>query len=219
MENSSKRRELDRDLAGCAAAHVRLVERLADLDDRSARQPSSLPDWTVGHVITHLARNADSHVRMFDAAARGEIAWQYPSAQSREDEIEAGAPRPAVELIDDLRSSIDRLERTWRSAPATAWSGEGLNAQGPVPIDDLPFRRWREVEVHHADLGLGYAPADWPADYVKLELARLTMTWASRRSMGLTDLPAAARELPPTTRLAWLLGRAEIDGLAPAGVF
>jgi maleylpyruvate isomerase len=219
VENSSNRRELGRDLAGCAAAHQRLLARVAQLTDEHARQPSLLPDWSVGHVIAHLARNADSHVRMFDAAARGEVAWQYPSAGFRADEIEAGAVLPAGELVADLRTSIERLEHVWATASPATWAGEGLNAQGPVPIDDLPFRRWREAEVHHADLGLGYTPADWPADYVKLELARLTMTWASRRSMGLTELPASATALPPTTRLAWLLGRVEVDGLAPAGVF
>ena len=27
--------------------------------------------------------------------------------------------------------------------------------------------RWREVEVHRADLGLGYDRSDWPAEYVR----------------------------------------------------
>jgi hypothetical protein len=35
---------------------------------------------------------------------------------------------------------------------------------------DLLFVRWREVCVHHADLGLGYTWADWDDEYVRLEL-------------------------------------------------
>ena len=80
------------------------------------------------------------------------------------------------------------------------------------------FLRWREVEVHRADLGLGYGPDDWPAEYVRTELVGLEMRWNARRPMGLTGLPPAALAAPEPHRLAWLLGRAEIDGLDPAGV-
>jgi hypothetical protein len=37
--------------------------------------------------------------------------------------------------------------------------------------------------------------------------------------MGTTGLPEAALKAPPVLRLQWLLGRAEIDDLGPAGVF
>jgi hypothetical protein len=40
--------------------------------------------------------------------------------------------------------------------------------------------------------------------------------WAARRPMGLTTLPEAALHRPPHERLAWLLGRAELDDLPPA---
>ena len=83
---------------------------------------------------------------------------------------------------------------------------------------DLVFRRWRETEIHHADLGLGYEFSDWPADFVRIDLARMSAQWASRKPMGLTDLPAAALALAPPDRLAWLWGRLDIDGLAPAGM-
>jgi hypothetical protein len=44
------------------------------------------------------------------------------------------------------------------------------------------------------------------------------MLWASRKPMGMTDLPPRALSVPPHQRVAWLLGRAEIEGLAPAGI-
>jgi uncharacterized protein (TIGR03083 family) len=49
-------------------SHARLRRTLAGLTDAGARRPSLLPGWTVGHVLTHLARNGDSHVRMLDGA-------------------------------------------------------------------------------------------------------------------------------------------------------
>jgi hypothetical protein len=100
-----------------------------------------------------------------------------------------------------------------------AWAGEGLSVFGPVAINDLPFRRWRETVVHHADLGLAYSWSDWPADYVRVELTRRTMEWASRKPMGLTALPPAALALTDHERVAWLLGRTVVDGLDPAGIF
>ncbi len=213
-------RELDRDVAGCAGAHQRLLAGLDGLDDATVQQPSRLPGWTVGHVLTHLARNADSFTRLFAAAARGEVADQYPGgAAQREADIAAGAARSAAELVRDVRASVYALEGAWSVADAGTWGGQGRTAVGAVPITELPFRRWRETEVHHVDLGLGYAPADWPADYVRLELARMEMLWASRRPMGLTTLPAEALAAPAPLRLAWLLGRAELPGVGPAGIF
>jgi maleylpyruvate isomerase len=29
----------------------------------------------------------------------------------------------------------------------------------------MPGARWTELEIHHADLGLGYGPADWPVEF------------------------------------------------------
>ena len=213
-------KELDRSIAGCAAAHQRLLSDLAELTDEQARQPSLLPDWSVGHVLTHLARNADGNVRMLDAANRGEATEQYAGGmESRAADIEAGAGRPASELVADVRESTYGLERQWASMSADGWNGEGLTVRGPMPIAEVPFRRWREVEVHHADLGLGFTSSDWSAEYVRLELQRMLMLWASRRPMGMTQLPPEALAVPPHQRLSWLLGREEIEGLAPAGIY
>ena len=64
---------------------------------------------------------------------------------------------------------------------------------GVLPAEELPFRRLREVEVHHVDLGLGYSPAEWPAAYVDRELARSPPRLQARAD----GAPLAA----------WLLGR------------
>ena len=95
------------------------------------------------------------------------------------------------------------------------------NSQGEsVPHADLPMRRWREVVVHHADVGdAGFTPQDWPQDYVREDLRRMEMLYNARKPMGVTGLPEAALRAGPLDRLCWLLGRADIDGLPPAGVF
>jgi maleylpyruvate isomerase len=173
----------------------------------------------VGHVATHIARNAEGHLRMLDAAKRGEVAAMYEGGpQQRTDDIEAGAHRSAAELLADVSTTATQLEAAWAALPERAWAGHGITFGGETTMADLLFIRWRETTVHHADLGLGYSWKDWDADYVRLELARLTMLWASRRPMGLTDLPLEAMSVTDHQRVAWLLGRAEIGGLAAAGI-
>jgi maleylpyruvate isomerase len=196
----------DADIVGATAAHARLLVHLAGLADADVTRPSLLPGWSVGHLLTHLARNADSHVRMLEGAAAGQELEQYEGGRAeREAAIEAGAGRPAVELVDDVRVACDRLERLWATLPDYAWDGHGVNADGQRrPCVLLPFHRWREVEVHQADLGLGPSWEDWSDDYVARELPRALATVPER----LGD-PGARRRVT-----AWLLDRGPVP--APA---
>jgi len=212
--------EVRRDVRGATLAHEELLVGLSGLTDAAVRRPSLLPGWTVAHTLTHIARNADSHVLMLQGAQRGAVAAQYPGGlEQRNADIEAGVDRSAEQLVADVGESNARLQATWLAMTEDGWNGQGSAGFGPVAVNDLPFRRWRETVVHHADLGLGYSWRDWPADYVRIELGRLIMLWASRKPMGLTTLPATAVALSDHERAAWLLGRAAVDGLDAAGIF
>jgi maleylpyruvate isomerase len=56
----------------CRTAHTRLRATAERITDEQVRSPSRLPGWTIGHVLTHVARNADGHARRLAAALRGE---------------------------------------------------------------------------------------------------------------------------------------------------
>lgn len=193
------------DLAGCVAAHGRLLDSCATLTDDQARGPSRLPGWSVGHLLTHLARNADSAVRRWEAAARHEVVDQYAGGYpGRAADIEAGAGRPAAELVADVRTSARRFEETAAALDDDTWdrpvrAGSG----GERPARTLVLARWREVEVHHVDLGLGYRPADWPPALVARVLPEV--------------LPGLAERADPAAVLAWALGRGPAPDLAPWG--
>ena len=45
--------------------------------------------------------------------------------------------------------------------------------RGPEPALGLAWARWREVEMHRVDLGLGYAPADWSPAFSRRLLEEL----------------------------------------------
>ncbi len=146
---------------------------------------------------------------------RGEVGEQYASVEQRNGDIERGATRSAEELVMDLRLSIYGLEAAWASANERTWQGQGRNLRGAViEMSSLVFLRWREVEIHHADLNLGFGYDDLTPLYVRLELDQQIMLWRSRKPMGMTDLPEIAKKLVPSQRLAWLMGRVEVDGLA-----
>ncbi len=187
------------DVAEIRASQGRLQMAIADLDDVAVRAPSQLPEWTVGHVLTHIARNADSVVRRLDGAVRGDSVTQYAGGvDGRAAEINGGANRSAIELIADVRDSGARLLETLDSVPDDVWDGSVLDLNGrAMPTTMMAFIRWREVEVHHVDLGLGYTIGDWPVSLVQ--------RWLPLLVDDLTDR-AEDRAL-----MAWLIGR----GAAP----
>jgi maleylpyruvate isomerase len=214
-------------------SHARLLATVDGLDDATARRPSLLPGWDVAMVVTHLARNADGHANVAEGAARGEVRRRYPSPQARDDGIEAGRGRGAAQVGDDLHAAVARLEAAWASLPAAAWSTVGRSATDePEPLADAPRYRWRETEVHHVDLGLGFTVDDWDAAFVARELAEWVPGLPHRLAGGggvevvATDTgdtwrlgpPEAATRIDAPSRhlLAWLTGR-RTEGLPAIG--
>jgi maleylpyruvate isomerase len=97
---------------GCVTAQAALDRALEGLEDATARNPSLLPGWSVGHLLTHLARNADSVVWRLAGGAGGEQRDQYPGGMTqRHNDIEDGAGRPAGELVLDVRRTSQAVER------------------------------------------------------------------------------------------------------------
>lgn len=200
------------DIGDVRTAHARLVGHLHDLDPVDPTRPSRLPDWTIGHVLTHIARNADSVLSML--AGRP----QYPHGRAgRNADIEAGAGRSWADLLDDVERTATAVDDAL--AARDDWTGTVDTIGGSRPTSMVPFLRLREVSIHHTDLGLGVDMGDLPARYVRTELRLMEMLWRANKPMGLTPLPGAALALPPSTRLAWLMGRVEVDGLPPAAIF
>ena len=193
------------EVAEVRAAHERLHAAVAGLGEDVLRRDSRLPGWTVAHVLVHLARNADSIVRRLAAAAEGRVVEQYPGgAAGRAVEIEAGVQRSAAEVLADLRAADEAVDRVLAAADAPTWGGTvQLGGGGSGPAAALVFRRWREVEVHHVDLGLGYDLAQWPDALVARWLPEL-----------LTALPGRA---DPRALVAWATGRGPAPALPPWG--
>jgi len=195
----------EREIAGTAAAHAKLHDAVAGLSDDDMRSDCRLPDWTVGHLLTHLARNADSVTRRLQGAQERRLVPQYVGGRlGRAGEIEAGAGRSAAEIVADLRAADRAVDEMFADTDPAVWERPVLKGGDvEVPAADLAFARWREVEVHLVDLGRGYSSSDWPDGLVQRWLPSLLDELAGR---------ADGR-----TVMAWLLGRGDPPVLGPWG--
>ncbi|MBD0292523.1 MAG: maleylpyruvate isomerase family mycothiol-dependent enzyme [Jiangellaceae bacterium] len=157
------------------AATERLLRTAGSFDDTSIGAPSMCPGWTRAHVLSHVARNADSHTNLFTWARTGVQTPQYPSREARAADIDAGARRSAAEIVEDVRASAQRFSAAVASLPDEAWERQvrmGPAATGRViPARRVLWHRLREVEIHHVDLDSGYAPADWSPAFVARALS------------------------------------------------
>ena len=145
----------------------RLLASLGSLAEADVTRPSLCPGWTVGHVLTHLARNADGLRRSAEGARRGERVPMYDSLQARARDIEAGAARPMRELAADVTASASALAGAWSAMRAGDWEREMPHHRfGPRPVSDSPMMRLTEVEIHHVDLAGGFGPDEWPSSFV-----------------------------------------------------
>jgi maleylpyruvate isomerase len=190
-------------IAGCRAAHAALLADLDGLTEAQARQPSALPGWSVGHLLTHIARNADSVVRRLEGAARGEVLDQYVGGvEGRAAAIARGAGRPAGELVADVRQSAAAAEQVMARLPAAAWGAPSRPSRG-VEEDGraVVFSRWREVVVHHGDLELSALPVPLPPALVE--------AWLPQELAGL------GTRTDPAALLWWILGRGPAPRLDP----
>ncbi|MDQ6698529.1 MAG: maleylpyruvate isomerase N-terminal domain-containing protein [Actinomycetota bacterium] len=195
------------DLQRVSDAQQRFLRAMDDLSDATVAAPSLLPGWTVGHVLAHVARNADSHVRRTEAAVRGEMVDQYPGGlPGRADEIDRTARGTARQLRDDVARSAETLASTWQETPDEAWSQVTRDVGGRErPLHRLPSRRWQELEVHVVDLGTSITHRDWPAEFVDDWLPRLRLDLAGRLPPRVD--PPEPGVLDGRDELAWLYGR------------
>jgi maleylpyruvate isomerase len=218
-------------LAQLAEATAGLTTGISALTDAEAREPSLLPNWTRGHVLTHIARNAEGGTRLLTWALTGEPSYEYPSVEERATAIEAGAARPAGVLVADVRATAQALADAAAKLPPDAWQHQVTWTTGEqTPADMIVRSRLAEVLLHHADLDYRYGPAAWPTPFVH---DMLTITTGALINGPSTELAAHlgasdtgrsfqigstsdAIQLRGTEAdlLAWLLGRSDGAGLA-----
>ncbi|HEY1323569.1 MAG TPA: maleylpyruvate isomerase N-terminal domain-containing protein [Streptosporangiaceae bacterium] len=186
-------------------ATQRLLDTARIITDLDLRVPSMLPGWTRGHVLAHLARNADGMRNVLIGVRTGQDRPAYASAEAREAGIEQDAGRRATEHAADLAGSAMALRTMARQLPDEGWQVpvHMLDGTDLFPAAELLTRRLAEVELHHCDLGAGYGPGDWPAFFADMELAEPMRSWRQDR----LSYPEPAPLMSARPPASWQRGR------------
>jgi maleylpyruvate isomerase len=229
--------EVRQSMTRIGEATDRLLAAADALTDAGAGEPSLLPGWTRGHVLTHVARNGDGLGNLLRWARTGAETPMYASREARRADIEAGAGRSAADLAADVRATAIGFAAEAASLPDEAWAAQVRGLTGPpIPARSVLDWRLREVEIHHVDLATGYRPGDWPEEFVTASLPGVAAEFAGREDAppcllqpngsGLgpfqigPERPPTPQLLvhgPPASLLAWLIGRDDGGGLRVSG--
>ncbi len=215
-----------RDLADATAD---LINDISKLTEAEARGACLLPGWTRGHVLTHLARNAEGGVRLLGWARTGVPSYEYPSVAARAAAIEEGANRPAAVLVDDVGATAAAFAAAAAAMRPGDW--EHLvtwTIGGQTPAEHVVQSRLAEVLIHHVDTDLGYGPGSWPASFVR-EMLPVVVRGLTERALAPLSAQLHATDTGRVFQIggqdaeqvngteaelmAWLLGRSDGAGL------
>lgn len=209
-------------------ATQRLVRSVDAMSDADWRAPSLLPDLSRAHVVAHLVLNAEGITGALTGLTRGEPTPMYVSPEARDDDIAELSTAAVHPVRDRLLGSTGALVQALGAVPEAAWGQQVERVPGGAtfPAAALPAMRWREVEIHHADLDVGYTRADWSPELADHLLESMT---AGRdepsgfrvhavdldRTRDLGDLASGAPTVSGTAADLgwWLSGRGEGEGL------
>ncbi|MGI8414819.1 MAG: maleylpyruvate isomerase family mycothiol-dependent enzyme [Nakamurella sp.] len=202
------------------SADAALRAALAKLDPDIVGGPSRLPDWTVGHVVCHLSRNADGLSNLLLWAKTGVETPMYRSPEARDADVEAGTHRPAAEILADYAGSSDAFATAVAAMPDTAWSALVRTRNGgPIPAEVVIDHRICEVYLHHHDLGVDGGLAEVSDDEGRALLSVLRRTYVRTHDVPpLVLAPAGGDRLVVgrTVPTASTTGEPEVSGTAIA---
>ena len=150
----------------------RLVRTADALADEEYAAPSGLPDWTRGHVLAHLTLNAEGLAAALGGVVEGRQVPMYASQEDRDGDIEALSTAAPAVLRGRLLGATTDLTDALAAIPPDRWGAtiERVPGGRTFSVGDVADMRLREVEIHHADLSVGYDRHDWPVAFATLLL-------------------------------------------------
>lgn len=209
-----------------AEATQRLVRTVDSFHGDDWAGPSGLPGWSRGHVVAHLALNAEGlATALHGLVGDGPTPPMYASQDARDADIESLATAEHDELRARLLGGSTDFAEAFAALPADALTTtiERVPGGRTFPAGDSVLMRWREVEIHHADLDRGYSRQDWPSTFRSALLASAGQrAFPSPFQVAPTDLPdrvsCGGSGGPTVTGTAadlgwWLTGRGSGEGV------
>ncbi|TCJ30803.1 DinB family protein [Nocardioides jejuensis] len=160
----SEQATADNPITAVLEATQRYLTTVAGLTEEQLREPSVLPGWTRAHVVAHVALNAHGFAGALRGLRTGTPTPVYASDEQRDADIESYAAASLEQLQAFTQMQCLRIAGELNMLKAVG-SVERTPGGTVLSVVDVVELRWREVEIHHADLGLDYSPADWPATF------------------------------------------------------
>lgn len=155
----------ERRLEEVYAATGRYLRDLDQLTATDLAEPTVLPGWTRAHVIAHIARHALGTARALSGLAHGHPVPVYDSEEQRDADIATTALVPVDRLREISFDACGRFKAACAAIHESDATWDSLVERTPrglvATAEELVDGRWREVEVHHVDLGVGYTPRNW----------------------------------------------------------
>ncbi|MGH3413097.1 MAG: maleylpyruvate isomerase family mycothiol-dependent enzyme [Marmoricola sp.] len=216
------------DLERLGESTQRLLHTVASISGPEWTAPSVLPGWSRAHVVAHLALNAEGMAGAVAAVLHGGSSPLYTSNEDRDGDVEKLSGEPSAVVGERLERASGRLGTALSALTPDLMDAEIERTPGGprFPVQGLARTRRREVEVHHADLGLGYTHGDWPTDFAIELIERVAHDRAGQGPLTLRASDAGRQWSlgePGGTSVSgtvrdlgwWLSGRGGADSLAP----
>ena len=110
-----------------------LVRTVDGLPEASYAEPSLLPDWSRGHVVAHLALNAEGLSRVLTGAHTGQPATMYDSPEARDADIDELASAPAADVRNRLLAATTSFEQAIGAMREKDWEPASSARRGVSP--------------------------------------------------------------------------------------
>jgi len=182
------------DPAVARAADRALLDTVTALTDEELAAPSLLPGWSRAHVAAHLALNGEGLAAALAGVVEGRAVPMYASQVARDADIETLAAGPPDEVRARTAAATDLFAAAADALPDELGDTRIERVPGGPTFRAVmvPLMRWREVEIHHADLGAGYSRADWTDDFAVALLDSMAhRPWPRPGRLEATDLDRA----------------------------
>jgi maleylpyruvate isomerase len=149
------------ELHKAADALTAAVDRIPAGGDKA---PSTLPGWSRGHLLAHVAGICDALARQVEYGRQGEKVELYDGGvDGRNRAIELAAGHSLEEHREDVAAAVQRALAAFDALGEDEWQTRIAFRDGV--IFDAGLALWRELVIHTADLDAGTGPEVWNRDF------------------------------------------------------
>jgi maleylpyruvate isomerase len=126
--------------------------------------PSTLPGWSRGHLLAHVAGICAALARQVEYGRRGETVELYDGGvEGRNQAIDLAAGHALAQHRDDVDAALQRALAAFDALAEAEWQTPIAFRDGV--IFDAGLALWRELVIHTSDLDAGTGPETWNREF------------------------------------------------------